>query len=387
MNSTKNPTIFIHCQYVYGIGHFVRAVELAKGLSERFQVYLLNGGEVVPNFQLPSSVIIIQLPAIYKNESDDYLSPVDTSKSLQDCFTLREKIINEAVRFFKPDILITEHFPFGLLFEREVMGLIGEVKQVNPLAKIVGSVRDIIESSIGGVRDSHVCDILNETYDLLLVHGDEKFAPLSTSFPKINEMSIPVVQTGYISRRIPTIGDATSDPIILASVAGGRLGNELLDVLIDSHVKIRAGMKHKMVLFSGAFQKDFGVLKDKVASLESEDLDIHKFDSQKYMMYLTNASLIISLGGYNSIIESVSAKKPMLIYNRDFLAGNEEQQLRIRLFEMSGHLDVIKSEDLETKRISDIILDKLGKAHSPLPDLNLNGVKNSIDSLLNLLNI
>src|SRR5687767_11184418 len=131
------PRVLIHCQYVYGIGHFVRAVELARGLSTQFEVYLLNGGEDVPNFELPSLVNFTQLPAIYKNETDDYLIPVDTSQSLVECFQLRGNLINQSVERIKPDILITEHFPFGLLFEKEVMDLINKVKQANPNAKIV----------------------------------------------------------------------------------------------------------------------------------------------------------------------------------------------------------------------------------------------------------
>ena len=131
INSINRPKILIHCQYVYGIGHLVRTLELARGLSMQFQVFILNGGEVVPNFELPNTVTIIQLPSIYKEEESDYLSSVDTSINIDACFLKREKIINQSVEEIKPDILITEHFPFGLLFESEVIDLIKNVKKVN----------------------------------------------------------------------------------------------------------------------------------------------------------------------------------------------------------------------------------------------------------------
>jgi predicted glycosyltransferase len=119
------------------------------------------------------------------------------------------------------------------------LDLITKVKNVNTKAKIVSSVRDLIESSEGGKRDVYVCDLINNWYDMVLVHGDEKFAALSTSFPKITKINVPIFHTGYIVRPIPIGTKNENFPVILASVAGGRLGNELLDAIIDSHLNIR----------------------------------------------------------------------------------------------------------------------------------------------------
>lgn len=388
MNSKSNikPKIVIHCQYVYGIGHFVRSIELAHGLSKYFNVFIFNGGEVVPNFNLPKAVKIIQLPEIYKDENSNFLSPVQTSISIEECFQCREEIIKEKVEEIKPDILITEHFPFGLLFEKEVVELISKVKTLNPSSKIVASVRDIIESSGGGKKDEYIANLINKWYDLILVHGDKRLADLPLSFSKTEKITVPIFHTGYIVRHIPKAKKTVYHPLILVSVAGGRLGNELLDALIDSHLLIKQKIKHNIVLFSGAFQKDFRKLKEKVWSLQSEDIKIHCFDSKKYLEYLSNASLVISLGGYNSIIESVAAKKTILVYQRGFSGGNEEQDLRINLFKNHGSLDIIKRIDLVGETLSDIIVNKLSNLKLPIYELNLNGVKNSTKILLNLIN-
>lgn len=380
-----NPIVFIHCQYVYGIGHLVRAAELAKGLSERFEVYFLNGGEQVPNFDFPPTVRFVQLPAIYKNETEDRLLPVNTLASLEECFQRRKEILLDLVERVKPDILITEHFPFGLLFENEVMSLIASIKEVNPFAQIVSSVRDIIESSLGGQRDDYVCNIINRNFDLVLVHGDENFAPLATSFPKYSRIRVPIVHTGYIVREIVSVDNSCEEPIILASVAGGRLGKELLDVLIDSHIIMKGHKRHKMILFSGAFESEYNILSKRAELLESDDLIVNRFDNQKYITCLAKASLVISLGGYNSMIESLSAGKRMLIYNRDFLAGNEEQDLRIKLFKDAGFLSVIKPVELRSTIISDLIMEELDASRNNQIDLNFNGVHNSVAELAKLI--
>lgn len=384
-NISKQPIVLIHCQYVYGIGHLVRTVELARGLSRHFHVFILNGGEVVPDFEFPEEVKVIQLPAIFKEENSKSIQPVDHLVTIGECFSARSKIIRQTVDELKPDILITEHFPFGLLFEDEVINLVNMVKNVKSVAKIVCSVRDLIESERRGKRDAYVCGLINSLYDLVLVHGDEKFAALSKSFPAFNEINVPIIHTGYIVRLFPIVDYIGNVPVILASVAGGRLGNELLDAVIASHKFIKAVKNHKLILFSGAFEKNFQRHKDYVASLHSDDIAIHKFDSNKYLNFLSVSSLIISLGGYNSIIESVSVRKPMLVYNREFAGGNEEQNLRIQLFETSGHLDVIMPEDLSGERLGNLIINKIERLKMPRYELNINGVSNSLISLIDLL--
>ncbi len=380
------PKIILHCQYVYGIGHFVRAVELARGLSKYFEVYIINGGESVPNFDLPETVKFIQLPAIYKDENSDFLLSVDSSCTIEECFNLRKDIIKETVLNVIPDILITEHFPFGLLFENEVIELITEVKKSNPLSKVVSSVRDIIESSGGGQKDVYISELINKWYDLILVHGDERMADLTFSFSKVAKVAVPIFHTGYIVRHIPNKEISDAYPLVLVSVAAGRLGNELLDAIIDSHLLIKGKIKHKLVLFSGAFQKDFSSLKERVYSLDSLDINIHCFDGNEYLKYLSNASLVISLGGYNSIIESISSQKTMLVYQRGFSGVNKEQDLRIALFEKYGSLSILKPEDMNQESLSSIIVSMIEGIKSTKIELNFDGVKNSINVLLKLNN-
>lgn len=385
MITSTYPKILIHCQYVYGIGHLVRTLELANGLSNNFQVFILNGGEAVPNFKLPDSIKFIQLPAIYKEEHTDKLIPVDDSHTLKECLSKREIIINESVKEIKPDILITEHYPFGLLFESEVTNLLIITKINNPLSRIVCSVRDLIESSEGSNRDDHTYNLINQWYDLILVHGDNEFASLSKSFPSINKIRVQIKHTGYIVREIPKLSKISILPLILTSVAGGRIGDELLDAMINSHHKLKLIKDHKSVLFSGAFQKDFNRQKQRVDDLKSDCISIHSFNRQNYLEQVSNASLIISLGGYNSIVEGVSAKKPMLVYQREFKGQNKEQSLRIKLFHRAGYIDIILPEDLNVELLPSLIIKKMDHLEVPDININMNGVQVSCHLLMELL--
>lgn len=379
------PKLLIHCQYVYGIGHLVRTLELARGLSEHFEVSVISGGEPVKNYEIPKTINFIQLPAIYKEEDSPFLTPINKSTSIEQCFKDREKIINFNIEQIKPEILITEHFPFGLLFENEVIDLMNEVKKHNNNVKIVSSVRDIIDSSNEGKRDGYICEIINKWFDLILVHGDLKFTGLSHSFSKINEIKVKIIHTGYIVRHIQRETSQKNSVLILVAVAGGRMGTELLDAAINSHLTIRDKIKHRLVLFSGAFQEDLIKLNKKISAINSSEIELHEFNSQTYLNYLSEATLVLSLGGYNSIIESLSLKKRMLVYKRGFKGGNEEQDLRIDFFEKNGNLNVITPNDLTTEKLSKLILQKITDTKESHIELDFNGIKNSKQALINLI--
>lgn len=379
------PKLLIHCQYVYGIGHLVRTLELARGLSEHFEVSVISGGEPVKNYEIPKTINFIQLPAIYKEEDSPFLTPINKSTSIEQCFKDRKKIINFNIEQIKPEILITEHFPFGLLFENEVIDLMNEVKKHNNNVKIVSSVRDIIDSSNGGKRDGYICEIINKWFDLILVHGDSKFTGLSHSFSKINEIKVKIIHTGYIVRHIQRETSQKNSVLILVAVAGGRMGTELLDAAINSHLTIRDKIKHRLVLFSGAFQEDLIKLNKKISAINSSEIELHEFNSQTYLNYLSEATLVLSLGGYNSIIESLSLKKRMLVYKRGFKGGNEEQDLRIDFFEKNGNLNVITPNDLTTEKLSKLILQKITDTKESHIELDFNGIKNSKQALIKLI--
>lgn len=379
------PSILIHCQYVYGIGHMVRVAELAKGLSSSFYVTIVNGGEVIPNFEFPNEIRIVQLPAIFKDEKLDELLSVNTSDNIENCFRKRSLILKQVVDDIRPEILITEHFPFGLLFEKEVIELIVKTKTQNPKAKVVSSVRDIIDSRTGGGSDNQIIEIINKWFDLVLVHGDEHFAPLSASFPHFNRIIKPVIQTGYIVRQMANSIEYPNEPIVLVSVGGGRMGGELLSAVLDSYSIIRQFKKIKLILFVGAFQKEYKHLEDTINELQTKDIQILPFDRKFYLHFLPMAELVISLGGYNSIIEAISRKKKILVYQRGFEVGNEEQDLRIEVFEEAGLLRKFGPNQLNEESLAKLIINEIDNSKQIDLVLNLNGVTGSKNALLNLL--
>lgn len=374
------PKVLIHCQYVYGLGHLIRALQLAKGLANDFEVYFLSGGEAVEGISIDNEINFIQLDPLYKEEDSNKLLSVDDSLTAEECLLIREKVINNLIKDIRPDVVLTEHFPFGFLFEKEVLNLISKSRSANNQVKIVSSVRDIIESKKGSESDQKTVIFLNKYYDLLLVHGDENIIPLETSFSLSNEVNIHQVSTGYVVDN-SLKKNLNKKETVIVSIAGGRVGRELKGAVIDAFKSIQNEVNHKLLVFDGAF----GI--DVEHSSADDKIQYFMFDRSQFLKELSQSDISISLGGYNTTIESLYVGNKVLIYNREFLGKNFEQEIRISSLAELGFIKSLQYEQLERNKLAEILFDTISAQPKPsVINVNFEGVRKSVQEIKKLLN-
>ncbi|MGV0956804.1 glycosyltransferase family protein [Empedobacter falsenii] len=370
--------IIIHCQYVYGIGHFVRTIQLATTLVNEFEVYILNGGQNIDKFPIDPRIQIINIPAIYKSEKRNQLIPVDNEYTLEQCFDKRKQIISKTLERIVPDVIITEHFPFGFLFKEEALSYISNAKTINQNVKVVASVREVIENNNGSPNDYISIEILNKEYDLLLIHGDENIIHIKESFPLINQLKINHVHTGYIVQHIESFSRNNEHYDILVSVGAGRLGSELLQKVIDSYNFLNKN-EFKLTLFTGVFQENKHLLET-----EWNDIEVLEFNRELYISKLASCDVVISLGGYNSMIEAISLNKKLLVYNREFAGDNLEQDIRISTFNKLNLLDSFSLESTP-KQLAIKIIEIVNKNNNKEIKINCQGATNSLTEIKKLI--
>src|SRR2546430_9898267 len=75
--------ILFYSQHVLGMGHFVRAMEIARGLSND-RVRFLNGGQRVEEFSYPPWVELVNLPPVKPDADLKYIEATDPSQSLDE---------------------------------------------------------------------------------------------------------------------------------------------------------------------------------------------------------------------------------------------------------------------------------------------------------------
>lgn len=322
--------VFLTC-HLTGTGHLVRTMTLArKATAMGHQTSVITGGRPVGHVDL-SGARVIQLPPIFvrRFEFSD-LRDASGSPVTDDYMAQRKEILAQSLEALAPDALITELFPFGRrMLADEFLSAIVKAKQVNPNVAVISSIRDIPEPK--PKRLTETATHLLKKYNGVLVHGDEQFLPLWTTWPLPDDVAPMVQHVGYVG------GGQAMDPprersrSVLVSVGGGALGRRLLQVAAAASALTPSLKWHLLVGGADASET--------VATLRSEHpvpgLIVEPVRPD-YRDLLRSAGCSVNLCGYNTAVELLSSQTPAILIPSEE-ADETEQAIRAkRLADLPG---------------------------------------------------
>ena len=171
-------TVLFYCQHSIGIGHLVRRFATINALKKSFHVTLISGGDFPKGVTVPEGINFVQLPPVGIDQNGA-LKAIRTSDSVHSVMRTRQKKVISIYDEIRPDVFITEYFPFGKIqFMGELLPILKRIKSSDKAVQVVCSLRDILEPSSMSkkLQQDFSIKIINEHYNSLLVHGD---APLS----------------------------------------------------------------------------------------------------------------------------------------------------------------------------------------------------------------
>src|SRR4030095_984873 len=244
--------VLFYCQSLLGIGHFIRSRQLLFALRD-FETCFLYGGEFVPGFELPAWGEVVYLPALKSDARFQQLYVVDDSDSLPEIQARRKELLRGVFDRFAPDILLIELFPFGRKkFNFELLPLLAHARDTRPATKIVCSLRDILVRRPDQARyESEVCALMNQYFDLLLIHADPRLQRLEETFGSVTDLNCAIRYTGYVAQPSPgqLAARVGTDPLILVSIGGGRVGHELIECALAAEAQLP--MPHRLHILTG----------------------------------------------------------------------------------------------------------------------------------------
>jgi predicted glycosyltransferase len=377
--------LLFYCQHILGMGHLVRSMEIVRGLVKDFQVCFINGGEIVEGFTVPDGVEVVNLPALKTDTEFQTLHVVDGEYSLEEVQAMRTQQLLAVVDRFQPDIVAIELFPFGRKkFAFELIPMLAQIKASKKLIKVACSLRDIVVGKKDQAKhEDKVCRIMNQYFDLLLVHSDRHFIPLSETFSRESDLTCDVRYTGYVSQPINRSDRSTiseldwtalncNKPKILVSVGGGRFGHELLESIAKTAPILAQSLPHHIYLFTGPFAPE-----SLFQSLQQSAADCPNLTVRRYttclLDYMQQSDLSISMGGYNTTMNvlATGARSLMLPFTGN---GDKEQEIRATKLAEQGILELLSSEDLIPEMMAKKIISAL-KTVPALAKFDLQGVQ------------
>jgi predicted glycosyltransferase len=356
--------IVLYCQYVWGMGHLFRSLELARALAGH-RVILVAGGQEVA-VDLPAHVELVRLPGLLMDERFTTLMPETPGRLLAAIQKERVQALAALFERTRPEVFVIELYPFGrTAFGFELEPLLAAMRRGNyGRVNTVCSLRDVlVEKRDPAAYEARVIDTLNRWFDLLLIHSDERLLPLDETFSRFGDIRIPKVYTGFVAARPdPAKGRALrhdfglppGGKLIVASCGGGRSGYGLLKSVLEACRRLRGRLPLRLEAFCGPFMEaaEFHELD----AMQAAGLTVQRF-TPRLLDYLAAADLSISLAGYNTCMNLLATGVPALVLP---YAGQREQPLRVAKLKPHLPWEVLGQDDLEPERLGRAIERGLG---------------------------
>ncbi|MFT6559029.1 glycosyltransferase family protein [Sneathiella sp.] len=336
--------VLFYVQHLLGIGHLRRTATLARNLVRSgFDVTVVSGGHKI-DIDL-GGARLVQLPAtratdlFFKELVDEEGNQIDDGWR-----DMRAGKLLDLYEDVRPDILITELFPFGRRQMRfELLPLLKAAKASEKPPLIVSSVRDILVAQTKPGRNDEMLALVETYFDKVMVHGDPELISLDRTFPHTARIEDQIFYTGYVVDRTGVRGGA--EPVgageVIVSSGGGAVGTELLKTAMKARAMSSARDKIWRMMVGATVEDE---VFDELRGLAPAGVIVERA-RKDFTSLLMNCDLSISQGGYNTVMEILYAGCRAVIV--PYAGGVEtEQTLRAELLAKKGVLHIANEAGL-----------------------------------------
>jgi predicted glycosyltransferase len=313
--------VVIYSHDTFGLGHLRRSRAIANAIVEECpstSVVIISGSPVIGNFEFGSGVDYIRIPGVTKLPDGDYRS-LNLNVELDEAVGLREALILQAVKSFRPDVFIVDKEPTG--FRGEVIPALDYLQRAG--CRLVLGIRDVMDEPallLPEWERKEARQALIRYYDEIWVYGlKDVYEPLAAlDLPP--DVEARITYTGYLRREKPATPSLTrypkltKQPFILVTTGGGGDGDDLIDWVISAYEAENSPDMPAVILFGPFVNRDQRRSFMERISRQPK-LDAMSFDT-KIEHLMEKATAIVAMGGYNTFCEILSFDKRALIVPR-----------------------------------------------------------------------
>ncbi len=378
--------ILIYSHDTYGLGHIRRCLAIARSLRHcPANIIIITGSILAGRFRVPERIDFVRIPGMRKVTNDEY-QPVSMKLDAGEVLEIRKKIILATAAAFQPDFFIVDKAPLGL--KREVADTLFWLREHYPGCKTVLGLRDIMDDAESTVEDwtsKGIYEVMRWLYDEIWVYGSRDFYDAVHEYRIPGDIASKTFFTGYIRREVParekilavrsSLGIGDREKLVLVTTGGGGDGHCAIDAFLSAFDSKAGGIPAHMraVVVTGPFVRAerYEAIARGCASLGFSCFKFH----EKMERLIGAADAIVSMGGYNTVCEIVSQKKPLLILPRT--VPRREQIIRAEVLGRRGYCDYLDpgtlTPEVLRKRILNL-LDNPGPYRDKMHSFPFNGL-------------
>lgn len=381
--------IMLYSHDSYGLGHIRRSLEIATHLSKSIphaSLVMLTGSMQAHAYELPERMEYIKLPALTKDVQGQYCSRM-LPHAIDITSKLRQRIILESVRNLKPDVLLVDKVAAGI--RGELLPALNFIKTHLPATRIVLGMRDI-EDHPDHVHaewaKSGTLSLLRNTYHAIFLYGSLSIYNPVKEYGLSPNIEKKIIPCGYVGRNQPKLSrehireqfTLQTDRLVLVTPGGGDDGYPLLKTYVTMLRKHFGSGRPTFdtLLVTGPLMDPRKRLRLQQAATAELALTVTDFTPRLYE-YLTAADLVVSMGGYNTIVEILAANQRGIIVPR--IHPRLEQCIRAERLSAQGLLEMMHPTKLTPNNLFHVITRSLQGPRPPRPQdmgVKLDGAAN-----------
>ncbi|WP_009631391.1 glycosyltransferase family protein [Synechocystis sp. PCC 7509] len=387
--------IMVYSHDTFGLGNINRMLAICKHLLTsipNLSILLVSGSPMLQSFRMLKGLDYIKLPCLNRGEHGE-LAAKYLGTDIEETVKLRTDLILSATANFKPDLVIVDKKPYGL--KHELTATLNYLRSHLLQTKLVLLLRDILDSpdkTIEEWQKHSYYQAIEQFYDRVLIVGTPEIFDTAKEYNFPPAVTQKVQYCGY-TRRPPGVKSKNSireelqvlphERLVLVTPGGGEDGYELVEAYLSGLALLPKPYQFKSLIICGPEMPLKQKQQVELAAKAHSQVQIGEF-TDDLMSYIQAADTVVSMAGYNTICEILSAGTPAVVIPR--AKPSLEQTIRAEKMANLGLFKAIDPENIEPANLIEALLSQLAEPqHQPSYKLDMNALTHVADNIFSLL--
>jgi predicted glycosyltransferase len=387
----KQTSVLMYSPDSIGLGHMRRNSAIAAGLTKVLpgvSNLLLVGSSAGAYFELPSGTDCIKLPSILKTGRNEW-SPKSLNVPRNVARNLRSRIIADTAEVFAPDVFLVDHVPSGIW--NELVPALKSLHRSSRRPRLVLGLRDILGAP-EDIREqwaaSGIYDLIDAYYDKILIYGSPDIFPAGEAYGLHKRFADRISYCGFIhfGQRPMTHAEARRElgigtkPLIVMTAGGGHDAHPMMRFVLNA-LDLRQPLRNfDLIVIAGPLMPC--VERTEIEAMARQIGATFIGSTPCLQAYLSAADTVLTMGGYNTVMESIAVGVPTIVIPRT--GPSAEQRYRARLFADLGLIQYIDLENNSNADLMSAIERALGSVRRNIPALAFDGIANAANEIARL---
>ena len=372
---TERPLkVLFYVQHLLGIGHVFRAIRVARAIAAAgCEVHVAWGGTPIDSMNTDGLQMTYLEAVRVADEDFKTLLLKDGTPISEDQKAARAKVLLDLFEREKPDIVITEAYPFGRRQMRfELLPLLEAVRDAAWRPMMVSSIRDIMQEGRAEKRVRESVALVQEWFDMVMVHGDPQLIAIEDTLQGADEIHAKIRYTGLVTPDpVDLEVPASLETDVLISAGGGAVGLALMNLAVEA-MPLCETFPSNWHLITGPDlpQAEF----DRLVRSAPKGMGVSRFvvDLARVM---AASKISVSRAGYNTVGDLLRANTRAILV--PFVGGLETEQLkRAQIMDQKGVATLLLEAGLTPGRLAEAIDRAANQPTAPIT-LDLDGAANA----------